>query len=109
MVIPTGLDNNARCHILDPLQLIKQFIRNTIQKAIPIIKSIYYEGVNQESSHMLRPASYCHSGEADYDSAMLLDLSHMPGFNAVFSSVGSFILNETYSWESSANVWKSSR
>ena len=28
--------------------------------------------------------------------------------NAAFSSVGSFILNETYSWESSANVWKSS-
>ena len=33
MVIETGLDNNARCHILDPLQLIEQFIRNTIQKA----------------------------------------------------------------------------
>ena len=56
MVIPTGLDNNARCHILDPLQLIKQFIRNTIQKAIPIIKSRYYEGVNQEFSRMLRQA-----------------------------------------------------
>ena len=56
MVIPTGLDNNACCHILDPLQLIKQFIRNTIQKAIPIIKSIYYEGVNQEFSRMLRQA-----------------------------------------------------
>ena len=33
MVIATGLDNNASCHILDHLQLIKQFIRNTIQKA----------------------------------------------------------------------------
>ena len=28
--------------------------------------------------------------------------------NAAFSSVGSIILNETYSWSSSANVWKSS-
>ena len=33
MVIATDLDNNARCHILDHLHLIKQFIRNTIQKA----------------------------------------------------------------------------
>ena len=53
MVIETGLDNNARCHILDPLQLIKQLIRNTIQKAISVIKSRYYKGVNQEFSRML--------------------------------------------------------
>ena len=56
MVIATGLDNNARCHILDPLQLIKQFIRNTIQKTISIIRLRYYKGVNQEFSRMLRQA-----------------------------------------------------
>ncbi len=54
MVIATGLDNNASCHNLDPLQLIKQLIRNTIQKAISIIKLRYYKGVNQELSRMLR-------------------------------------------------------
>ena len=44
----------ARCHILDSLQLIKQVIRNTIQKTISVIKSRYYKGVNQEFSRMLR-------------------------------------------------------
>ena len=36
---------------------------------------------------------YCHSAEANYDSAMLLVLSHMPGcvLNAAFSYVRSFI------------------
>ena len=50
------------------------------------------------------------SAEADYDSAMLfISLTHTwMHVNAAFSSVGSFILNETYSWESSANVWMSS-
>ena len=38
MVIATGLANDASCHILDPLQLIMQFIRNTIQKTISVIK-----------------------------------------------------------------------
>ena len=56
MVIATGHENNELCHILDPLRLIKQFIRNTIQKAIPVIKSRYYKGVNQELSRMLRQA-----------------------------------------------------
>ena len=56
MVIATVIDNNARCNMLVPLQLIKQLIGRTIQKAISVIKSIYYKGVNQEFTRMLRQA-----------------------------------------------------